>query len=161
LQTIDQHWREHILRLDHLRSNIGLRGYAQRDPLNEYKSEAFSLFDTMLTKLRSEVTGQLAHVQVISEEERERMVAQMQEIATAKERELSGEGEQEPSEVQAILEATAAAVGITAEAPAAAENSQWSDKRVNPADPSTWIHCGRNEICPCGSGEKYKRCHGK
>ncbi len=173
LQTIDQHWREHILRLDHLRSNIGLRGYAQRDPLNEYKSESFSLFDTMLTKLRSEVTGQLAHVQVISEEERTRMMEQAQEIAAAKERELSGEADRPQSaESAAVVAAAAAAVGITPESVAAEQGNsagigprgadgQWSDKRVDPGEPGTWTHVGRNEACPCGSGEKFKRCHGK
>ena len=83
LQTIDQNWREHLVTLDHLRSVVGFRGYAQRDPLNEYKSEAFQLFETLLTRLRSEVTRMLAHVQVMTPEEQQAMMAEMQARAQA------------------------------------------------------------------------------
>ncbi len=83
LQTIDQNWREHLVTLDHLRSVVGFRGYAQRDPLNEYKSEAFQLFETLLNKLRAEVTRMLAHVQVMTPEEQQAMIAQIQARAQA------------------------------------------------------------------------------
>ena len=75
LQTIDANWREHLVTLDHLRSVVGFRGYAQRDPLNEYKSEAFQLFETLLNRLRTEVTQKLAHVQLMTQEEQEAMMA--------------------------------------------------------------------------------------
>ena len=78
LQTIDRNWREHLVTLDHLRSVVGFRGYAQRDPLNEYKSEAFQLFEALLNKLRSEVTRLLAHVQVMTQEEQQAMIADLQ-----------------------------------------------------------------------------------
>ena len=83
LQTIDQNWREHLMTLEHLRSVVGFRGYAQRDPLNEYKSEGFQLFESLLNKLRSEVTRMLAHVQVMTAEEQQAMIAQMQARAQA------------------------------------------------------------------------------
>ena len=83
LQTIDQNWREHLVTLDHLRSVVGFRGYAQRDPLNEYKSEAFQLFESLLTRLRTEVTRMLAHVQVMTPEEQQAMMAELQTRAQA------------------------------------------------------------------------------
>ena len=78
LQTIDQNWREHLVTLDHLRSVVGFRGYAQRDPLNEYKSEAFPLFETLLNRLRTEVSRMLAHVQIMTQEEQQAMIASLQ-----------------------------------------------------------------------------------
>ena len=83
LQTIDSNWREHLVTLDHLRSVVGFRGYAQRDPLNEYKSEAFQLFETLLNRLRTEVTRMLAHVQVMTQEEQQAMIAELQARAQA------------------------------------------------------------------------------
>ncbi|RMH49342.1 MAG: preprotein translocase subunit SecA, partial [Alphaproteobacteria bacterium] len=81
LRTIDQRWREHLLTLEHLRSVIGLRGYAQRDPLNEFKSEAFQLFEALLNRLRQDVTQQLAHVQIMTPEEQQAMIARLRELA--------------------------------------------------------------------------------
>ena len=81
LQTIDANWREHLVTLDHLRSVVGFRGYAQRDPLNEYKSEAFTLFETLLNRLRTEVTRMLAHVQIMTQEEQQAMMAALQSRA--------------------------------------------------------------------------------
>ena len=78
LQMIDMQWREHLMHLDHLRNVIGLRGYGQRDPLNEYKTEAFSLFESLLNRLRTEVTRMLAHVQVMTQEEQAAMIADIQ-----------------------------------------------------------------------------------
>ena len=78
MQTIDGKWREHLLMLEHLRSVVGFRGYAQRDPLNEYKNEAFQLFETMLDSLRAEVTKKLSHIKPLSDEEQRQMIAQIQ-----------------------------------------------------------------------------------
>ncbi len=144
LQTIDRTWREHLVTLDHLRSVVGFRGYAQRDPLNEYKSEAFQLFDALLTKLRSEVTRMLAHVQVMTTEEQTAMIADMQARARA------AQAAAAPSPVLRVP-AMASATAVAPEAYAL----------VDPADPETWVHAGRNDACPCGSGKKYKHCHGR
>ena len=132
LQTIDKKWREHLLTLEHLRSVVSFRGYAQRDPLNEYKNEAFQLFETMLDSLREDVTQQLSQVRPLSEEEQEQALALMQQ--------------------QQALQATAAKE-TGAEGRAAAGFVE--------DDPSTWGNPGRNEPCPCGSGDKFKHCHGR
>ena len=129
LQSIDQKWREHLLTLDHLRSVVGFRGYAQRDPLNEYKTEAFGLFENLLNSLRSHVTSQLAQIRPITEEERKEMISKMM-----KEKIFSS-----------------------------AENQSKKNTNVtfNENDKSTWGNPGRNDKCPCGSGKKFKHCHGK
>ncbi|TDL78177.1 preprotein translocase subunit SecA [Palleronia sediminis] len=137
LQTIDAKWREHILTLDHLRSVVGFRGYAQRDPLNEYKNEAFQLFEGMLDSLRADVTKKLSQIRPLTEEEQKRMMAQIEAQRAA---------------IQA--EATAAPPQGEAEAQAAAPG-------FVEADPSTWGNPGRNDPCPCGSGQKFKHCHGQ
>ncbi len=136
LGTIDKKWREHLLTLEHLRSVVGFRGYAQRDPLNEYKTEAFGLFESMLESLRSEVTGQLAHVRVLTEQEQQAMLA-----AQARQNEK-------------VVESATPASGDVAEAEAAAMVFDENDR-------STWGNPGRNDTCPCGSGKKFKHCHGK
>jgi len=146
LQTIDQNWREHLVTLDHLRSVVGFRGYAQRDPLNEYKSEAFQLFESLLNRLRTEVSRMLAHVQIMSPEEQEAMMTAMQQRAAEAQRAAAPAPQPEP----ALVGAAAAAGAVTALNPA-----------VDPADPGTWGASGRNAPCPCGSGKKYKHCHGR
>ncbi len=156
LQTIDQNWRDHLITLDHLRSVVGFRGYAQRDPLNEYKSEAFSLFDGLLTKLRSEVTRMLAHVQVMTAEEQQAMAAALQARAAEEQAKLSA------SHPEAAPERTPEMAGAGATAPAAAARSATVvSGPVDPDDPASWGSSGRNDPCPCGSGRKYKHCHGK
>jgi preprotein translocase subunit SecA len=144
LQTIDQNWRDHLVTLDHLRSVVGFRGYAQRDPLNEYKSEAFQLFDSLLTRLRSEVTRMLAHVQVMTQEEQQAMVAEMQARAQAAQ---PAPAAARPAPVEQRVPALAGAGALAA--------------GVVPDDPATWGASGRNDPCPCGSGKKYKHCHGR
>jgi preprotein translocase subunit SecA len=139
LQTIDGKWREHLLTLEHLRSVVGFRGYAQRDPLNEYKSEAFQLFESLLDGLRNDVSQKLSQIRPMTEEEREAMVRQ---IAAQQEAMRQAAG------------ATAAASGGAAAAGAAAEG-------FDETDPATWGDPGRNDPCPCGSGKKFKHCHGR
>ena len=139
LQTIDANWREHLVTLDHLRSVVGFRGYAQRDPLNEYKSEGFQLFESLLTRLRSEVTRMLSHVQVMTQEEQQARMAEMQARAAAQ--------APRPAVAEQRVPAMAGAGALAA--------------GVDPADPGTWGASGRNDPCPCGSGKKYKHCHGK
>ena len=141
VQTLDHLWREHLVTLDHLRQVVGLRGYAQRDPLNEYKNEAFELFEAMLAKLREAVTAQLMRVEVVqqapslAEEDLPPMEAHHIDPDT---------GEDELALALEEMEAGA-------EARAA---------RIDPANPATWGKISRNAMCPCGSGKKYKHCHG-
>ncbi|SMH45303.1 preprotein translocase subunit SecA [Maritimibacter sp. HL-12] len=141
LQTIDAKWREHLLTLEHLRSVVGFRGYAQRDPLNEYKTEAFQLFEGMLDGLRADVTQKLGQVRPMNKEEQEQMMQQMLQ------------------QQQALAEAQRkAAEKITgkSELPKGVAMAGFDEN-----DPGTWGNPGRNDLCPCGSGKKFKHCHGK
>ena len=140
LQTIDAKWREHLVTLEHLRSVVGFRGYAQRDPLNEYKTEGFQLFESMLNSLREDVTAKLAQVRPLTEEEREQMMQQFV-------------NQQKQAAAVAQPQADAPAIAPAAEGAALAGFDE--------NDPSTWGNPGRNESCPCGSGKKFKQCHGQ
>ncbi|MEW2918702.1 preprotein translocase subunit SecA [Ruegeria sp. ANG10] len=142
LNTIDGKWREHLLTLEHLRSVVGFRGYAQRDPLNEYKNESFQLFESMLDSLRETVTQQLSRVRPLSEEEQREMLAQMQ----AQQAQTQQQVEQATERAEAVAEAEAS-----------------GDPRPGfvEDDPSTWGNPSRNDRCPCGSGKKFKHCHGR
>ncbi len=124
LQTLDHLWREHLVALDHLRSVVGFRGYAQRDPLQEYKSESFELFQSMLTNLRRAVTTQMMRV------------------------ELVGQEEQDAAEQAAFIDQ---------------QNGHLEDDipEVDEETIASWGHVGRNSPCPCGSGKKFKHCHGR
>ena len=145
LQTLDHLWREHLVNLDHLRSVIGFRGYAQRDPLNEYKSEAFELFQAMLGNLRQVVTTQMMRVELV----RQAADAPPPQAPTGEGHHIDAStGEDDFGEGSDTMTLTRAdSRTVTAE-----------DR--NPTDPSTWGRVGRNEACPCGSGKKYKHCHG-
>ncbi len=147
LQTIDAKWREHLLRLDHLRSVVSFRGYAQRDPLNEYKNEAFTLFEHMLNSLRQDVTQRLSLIRPISQEEQAAMLAQIQ----------AQQAQQAKNAAAALVPGIAAAPAAAAPAPAASAALAGFDE----ADATTWGNPSRNDACPCGSGEKFKHCHGK
>ena len=148
LQTIDSNWREHLVTLDHLRSVVGFRGYAQRDPLNEYKSEGFQLFESLLNRLRVEVSRMLAHVQVMTAEEQQAMLAEAQARAQA-------------AQPAAARPRRAAPPSPPASPPWPAPPRPALAAGVDPADPGTWGLSGRNDPCPCGSGKKYKHCHGR
>ncbi len=145
LQTIDAKWREHLLMLEHLRSVVGFRGYAQRDPLNEYKSESFQLFETMLNALREDVTQKLAQIRPLTEEERDQMLKQM-----VAEQSATPDGPEKAAQPQM---AGATAGGGEAGAQAA--------EGFDETDRATWGDPGRNDPCPCGSGKKFKHCHGR
>ena len=147
LQLLDQSWKDHLLALDHLRQGIGLRAYGQRDPLNEYKREAFDMFNALLGRLRERVTAVLSHL------------------------ELRLEGEQ-PPELQPRpqpMQLTRLDPALAGIAPGAmSEPLAGAAVLANPAtalqgvgDPSAWVNTPRNANCPCGSGKKYKHCHGK
>jgi preprotein translocase subunit SecA len=147
LQTLDHLWREHLVMLDHLRQVIGLRGYGQRDPLNEYKAEAFALFEGMIAHLREAVTAQLMRVEVV-QQPTEEQPQPLPFMETHKVDPATGEDE------MALAEAP-----MTASAVAGDDATAVVDR--NPNDPTTWGKVGRNEVCPCGSGKKYKHCHGR
>lgn len=149
LQTVDQRWREHLQMLDHLRQSVGLRGYGQRDPLNEYKTEAFSLFESLLTRLREDVTRQLMTLQFVAEQPPELGEPDLPEMQAHHVDPLTGRDEMEEADGDVAL----------AERPRTARNRP-ADIAMNPNDPSTWGKIARNAPCPCGSGKKYKHCHG-
>jgi preprotein translocase subunit SecA len=160
LQTLDHLWREHLVMLDHLRQVVGLRGYGQRDPLNEYKSEAFTLFETMSQSLREAVTAQLMRVEIMASPP-EQQLAPLPAMEAHKIDPTTGEDEMAlalaGAETLARHGIGGAAGGGTALA--AARESQAPAR--NPQDPTSWGKVGRNEPCPCGSGKKFKHCHGR
>jgi len=141
LQSIDGKWREHLLTLEHLRSVVGFRGYAQRDPLNEYKNESFQLFEGMLDSLREDVTQKLSQIRPMTEEEQQAMVAQ----------------------IKAQQEAAASAATPVRADPQTTPEADAGEalEGFDESDPTTWGNPGRNEQCPCGSGKKFKHCHGR
>jgi preprotein translocase subunit SecA len=152
LQAIDTHWREHLAALDHLRQGIHLRGYAQKNPKQEYKREAFELFEAMLTTIRDEVTGTLMTVRIAPAE-----VAAPEPLALA---------QGTPGNVQfthadfgaALVQSgvdDAEAIALALQSPPAAS----TQGRDGPG--AAFDRVGRNDACPCGSGKKYKHCHGK
>jgi preprotein translocase subunit SecA len=138
LQTLDHLWREHLVTLDHLRQVIGWRGYAQRDPLNEYKQEAFELFDGLIGRLREQVTGNLMRIEVRFDQPDDGGLPPQDGPPPGFGGDYGGGGLQ-----YAAIEGDLAV----------------ADR--NPADPSSWGKVGRNEPCPCGSGKKFKHCHGQ
>jgi preprotein translocase subunit SecA len=143
LQTLDHLWREHLVMLEHLRQVIGLRGYGQRDPLNEYKAEAFALFEAMIAHLREAVTAQLMRVEIVQQPPAEE-ASQLPYMEAHKVDPTTGEDEM-----------------ALAPALATAGNGNGAQAAKNPDDPQSWGKVGRNEPCPCGSGKKFKHCHGK
>jgi preprotein translocase subunit SecA len=156
LQTLDHLWREHLLMLEHLRQVIGLRGYGQRDPLNEYKAEAFNLFEAMSQSLREAVTAQLMRVEIQAAPPPEQQPAPLPMMAAHKLDPSTGEDEMALATAGAE---TLARHGIGPGAGAAARALQAPAR--NPKDPTSWGKVGRNESCPCGSGKKFKHCHGR
>jgi preprotein translocase subunit SecA len=145
LQLLDHLWREHLVMLDHLRQVIGLRGYGQRDPLNEYKAESYNLFEAMSQNLREAVTGQLMRIEIVTQpppEDLPYMEAHKVDPSS---------GEDELSYANAPLQPAFAGNG----------NGNGGGAERNPRDPTSWGKVGRNEVCPCGSGKKYKHCHGR
>ncbi|MER8867338.1 preprotein translocase subunit SecA [Mesorhizobium sp. M0751] len=145
LQTLDHLWREHIVNLDHLRSVVGFRGYAQRDPLQEYKGEAFELFQAMLGNLRQAVTAQLMRVE---------LVRQAAEAPPPEAPDMFG-SHIDGSTGEDDFEGGETAVLVRQET-----NAIVAPEDRDPKNPATWGKVGRNEACPCGSGKKYKHCHG-
>ncbi|MGA9013656.1 MAG: preprotein translocase subunit SecA [Acetobacteraceae bacterium] len=146
IQTMDAVWKEHLYALDHLRQGIGLRAYGQRDPLNEYKSEAFALFNAMLDELKERVTAMLARVELAPEPVQPPPPIQMIETHPQPVPVFAGEPE--------MAMEGAGSMTIAAAPPMRSD-------AVDPNDPATWRNTSRNAPCPCGSGKKYKHCHGR
>ncbi|MEX3011392.1 preprotein translocase subunit SecA [Hoeflea sp. TYP-13] len=149
LQTLDHLWREHLVNLDHLRSVIGFRGLAQRDPLQEYKAEAFELFQSLLGNLRETVTAQLMRVELV------RQAADSPEPTPPEE--MEGHHVDASTGQDEFMEPAGEAGGL---ALAPAQHRTVPAEERDPNNPATWGKVGRNEACPCGSGKKYKHCHG-
>jgi len=135
LETIDSLWRDHLVNLDHLRAAVGFRGYAQRDPLNEYKTESFELFQVMLSHLRRDVVSKLMRFEIVQQPPAPPSLPEMH------------------MEHPAVEGGTALNMTMSNETATGA-------KERNPYDSSNWGKVGRNIVCPCGSGKKYKHCHG-
>ena len=152
LQSLDTHWREHLAALDHLRQGIHLRGYAQKDPKQEYKRESFELFGTLLDTIKSEVARTVFTVRIQSQQELEQASEQIEEELAHLENvryqhdEFGGEGDA----AEASAQRTRALAGLTGNSAAELVNT-----------PAGMPKVGRNDPCPCGSGKKYKQCHGK
>jgi preprotein translocase subunit SecA len=140
LQILDQSWKEHLLQLDHLRQGIGLRAYGQRDPLNEYKTEAFTQFQHMLDRVREAVTSVLCHIELQAQTPESEMFARQEQTMTADHE--SPEGAIGGGETLTSVRRRPA-------------------DQIDPDDPSTWGKVQRNATCPCGSGKKFKHCHGR
>ncbi len=137
LQSLDTHWREHLSSLDYLRQGIHLRGYAQKQPKQEYKREAFELFGQLLDSVKNEVTRVLMTVRIQSSEQIDQATQDIEQRAESIAN-VTYSGPTESGEVQSVVDVRTA-------------------HSVDPA----FAHVGRNEPCPCGSGKKYKHCHGK
>ena len=149
LQILDQCWKDHLLQLDHLRQGVSLRAYAQKDPLNEYKREAFLLFDGLLSRLRETVVSVLAHVEMRVNRP-EDMQPQPQEMH---------ETRHDPAMDELVgADGEPAAGGFSGGADLPARRMAAT---IDPNDPSTWGKVQRNALCPCGSGKKFKHCHGQ
>jgi preprotein translocase subunit SecA len=146
LRLLDQNWKEHLLHLDHLRQGINLRAFAQRDPLNEYKSEAFNLFNAMTTRLSTMIVQNLSLVEINTDEQ---TFAKMEAQKREEEEKLAKLTRTDPA-----LEAEGNAAVASAPIP--------FRKRFDENDPTSWMgNVPRNSDCPCGSGKKFKYCHGK
>ncbi|MCW8308345.1 preprotein translocase subunit SecA [Acidiphilium sp. PA] len=148
LQTLDHLWKEHLLALDHLRQGIGLRAYGQRDPLNEYKAEAFALFSVMLENLKEQVSTALAHVELGTDPATDTPIFDPSEMHEQHES-FAGYGRDV---------ALASQPRVSDVTPMPVTNVQ--HEAVDPASPETWAATPRNAPCPCGSGRKFKHCHG-
>jgi preprotein translocase subunit SecA len=147
LQLLDQTWKDHLLSLDHLRQGINLRAYAQRDPLNEYKREAFELFEGMLTGLRETVTSVLCHVEL-----------RVQRAADAFLQAAGGNGEMQEGRQDPAL--VGSGDGGLPPRPKGDGRMRYSGGAASAAGPAVDPRTPRNAPCPCGSGKKYKHCHG-
>jgi preprotein translocase subunit SecA len=154
LRTLDKLWREHIITIDHLRQVIYLRSYGQRDPLNEYKTEAFNLFQGLVSGLKEQVTAQLMRVEIQYQQEGDDLLPDEDELPDMVAHHIDATtGEDDVTEGIPLLAKPAAKK-------AAAKKASAKAPKLDPKNPETWGKVGRNDMCPCGSGKRYKHCHG-
>ncbi len=144
LRTLDRLWRDHIITIDHLRQVIYLRSYGQRDPLNEYKTEAFNLFQALVAGLKEQVTSQLMRVEIKYQEPGDDLLPDEDELP-----------DMEAFHIDATTGENDVGEGIPLNTPA-----KKSTAKLDPKKPETWGKVARNDMCPCGSGKRYKHCHG-
>ncbi len=150
LQMLDQHWKEHLLNLDHLRQGINLRAFGQKDPLNEYKTEAFEMFQAMLEMLRETITQMLSLVEFNLDQGSASLTV--------------GNALGEPPQEDQMVETRQDPAMKNDEAAPQTDSASGETVRhaaIDPNDPNTWSKVPRNAPCPCGSGKKFKQCHGK
>ncbi|MEE2661406.1 MAG: preprotein translocase subunit SecA [Pseudomonadota bacterium] len=172
LQLLDQTWKEHLLALDHLRQGIGLRAYGQKDPLNEYKREAFDMFEDMLNNLRDTVTSVMCHLELsVDAEELAKLEQTDQQMLESRMDPAFENAGISPTEMEEMHPAAGMQVqnsGVTilaadldpADAPEGWELNNTLGRWIDPKDPETWGKVPRNAACPCNSEKKYKHCHG-
>ena len=156
LQVIDQEWKDHLANLDYLRQAVNLRAYAQRNPLNEYKTDAFAMFETMLERVRETVTQILSHVEFTQPEPAIAVPEPPKELHAHHVDPLTGEDELGRARA---LEHAAAGGGRVVNAGGTVRARQ-AATAIDPNNPQSWGRVARNAPCPCGSGRKYKHCHG-
>ena len=169
LQLLDQTWKEHLLALDHLRQGIGLRAYGQKDPLNEYKREAFDMFEDMLNNLRETVTSVMCHLELsidadeLAAMEHDDLEMHESRVDPAFANADAGAGMHPAAVMQPQQQGAAVLSAATdpADAPPGWELNQALGRWVDPKDPETWGKVPRNATCPCGTGKKFKHCHGQ
>jgi preprotein translocase subunit SecA len=150
LRTLDRLWRDHIITIDQLRQVIYLRSYGQRDPLNEYKTEAFNLFQALVTGLKEQVTSQLMRVEIQYQQEGDDMLPSEDDLPDMQIHHIDATtGEDDVEEGIPLLSPAPPKRSTKAKAP-----------KLDPKNPETWGKVGRNDLCPCGSGKRYKHCHG-
>ena len=155
LQVLDQVWKEHLLSLDHLRQGIGLRAYAQQDPLNEYKSEAFEMFNQMLNELDERITTILSNIELQVKD------AETIEIYSKTDtKNLEYRQDSLPEDLDDLTYPSEDDAPAPYSTPLPLKSRKGADI-IDPEDPTTWGKVGRNSPCPCGSGKKFKHCHGK
>ena len=155
LQVLDQVWKEHLLSLDHLRQGIGLRAYAQQDPLNEYKSEAFEMFNQMLNELDERITTILSNIELQVKD------AETIEIYSKTDtKNLEYRQDSLPEDLDDLTYPSEDDAPTPYSTPLPLQSRKGADI-IDPEDPTTWGKVGRNSPCPCGSGKKFKHCHGK
>ena len=169
LQVLDQIWKEHLLSLDHLRQGIGLRAYAQKDPLNEYKREAFDLFEKMLVSLRESVTQALCQLEISTQDPNEFGQYESGEMYETRDDPAFADANLAADEIHpaaAALSTVHTSNAIFANADPSDVPSGWRlheplGRWIDPEDPTSWGKVPRNSACPCGSAKKFKHCHGK
>ena len=173
LHVLDRQWKDHLLSLDHLRHGIGLRAYGQRDPLNEYKRESFDLFEEMLRQVRSETVMLLSYLEIRAAEPEMMMPARGEQEMheTREDPAMAMAGGQVEAQSEGVAEPMPVAAQGGGARPAARNGGarparpqpvrRQAAEVIDPEDPETWGKVQRNAPCPCGSGKKYKHCHGK